>query len=212
MARSKSRMPTIERHCRPGSAEIPTGERAVQCEISAPFAGFLSVGLFGRHERKFKRHFKGLFLQAYRQFESPLVRQQVCPVIAESALSGIISTVPRLSRSKNRTWPMREQTLPIFLVECMGILRRLLCQWLCLRRSRGHESSFRGELSMDLFLEGPSFPGCSRRSTAPLLRRRRALRTRRRRCSSLPFPDAAQRLEITAGINPRVMLQSNSPA
>src|SRR5690349_12960285 len=48
--------------------------------ISAPFAGFLSVGLFGRHERKFNRHFKGLFLQAYRQFESPLVRQQVSDV------------------------------------------------------------------------------------------------------------------------------------
>ena len=29
-------------------------------QISAPFAGFLSVGLSGRHERKFSRHFKGL--------------------------------------------------------------------------------------------------------------------------------------------------------
>jgi len=43
-------------------------------QISAPFAGFLSVGLFGRHERKFSRHLKGLFLQAYRRFESPLLR------------------------------------------------------------------------------------------------------------------------------------------
>jgi hypothetical protein len=43
---------------------------SVQSKITAPFAGFLSVAFFGRHERKFKRHFKGLFSQAYRQFES----------------------------------------------------------------------------------------------------------------------------------------------
>src|SRR5258708_5835317 len=42
-------------------ADLPTGERAVQCQISAPCAGFLSLGLFGRHERKFSRHFKRIF-------------------------------------------------------------------------------------------------------------------------------------------------------
>jgi hypothetical protein len=47
-------------------------------QISARFAGFLSVGPFWRHGRKFSQHFKGIFSQAYRQFESPLVRQQIC--------------------------------------------------------------------------------------------------------------------------------------
>jgi len=42
---------------------------------SAPFAGFLSVGHFAAHERKFSRHFKRIFWEAYREFESPLVRQ-----------------------------------------------------------------------------------------------------------------------------------------
>jgi hypothetical protein len=34
-----------------------------------------SGGHFGQHEPKFNRDFKGLFSQAYRKFESPLVRQ-----------------------------------------------------------------------------------------------------------------------------------------
>jgi hypothetical protein len=32
-----------------------------------------SGGHFGQHEPKFNRDFKGLFSQAYRKFESPLV-------------------------------------------------------------------------------------------------------------------------------------------
>jgi hypothetical protein len=62
--RIRGRMPPIERWRESGAPRA-----------SAPFAGFLSVGHFAAHERKFRRHFKGLFSRAYRQFESPLVRQ-----------------------------------------------------------------------------------------------------------------------------------------
>ncbi len=66
-------------------------------QISAPFAGFLSVGLFGRHERKFSRHFKEIFLEAYRQFESPLVRQQVSDIPRENVTGIIVPTLPQVS-------------------------------------------------------------------------------------------------------------------
>lgn len=49
-------------------------------QTSAPSAGFLSAGHFAAHERKFRRHFKEMFLEAYREFESPLVREQVSEI------------------------------------------------------------------------------------------------------------------------------------
>jgi hypothetical protein len=38
-----------------------------------------------------------LFLQAYRRFESPLIRQQVYDIVRENILGCIQSTFPRVS-------------------------------------------------------------------------------------------------------------------
>jgi hypothetical protein len=43
-----------------------------------------SGGHFGQHEPKFNRDFKGLFSQAYRKFESPLVRHEVIGITREN--------------------------------------------------------------------------------------------------------------------------------
>ena len=49
-------------------------------EIVAPYWGFFSTGHFAGHERKFGQDFKDIFSELYRQFESPLVRQQVIDI------------------------------------------------------------------------------------------------------------------------------------
>jgi hypothetical protein len=102
-------------------------------QISAPFTGFLSVGLFGRHERKFSRHFKGLFLQAYRRFESPLLRQQVSDITREHVTGSIVPSLPRVSARSCASRPPRERIPRRLHVQCRPFLRRRLCQWLSLR-------------------------------------------------------------------------------
>jgi hypothetical protein len=49
-----------------------------------------SGGHFGQHEPKFNRDFKGLFSQAYRKFESPLVRHEVLDITRETKDSEIV--------------------------------------------------------------------------------------------------------------------------
>ena len=56
-------------------AQQPHWRESGARRISAPSAGFLSVGDFAAHERIFCRHFKRIFSEAYREFESPVVRQ-----------------------------------------------------------------------------------------------------------------------------------------
>jgi hypothetical protein len=102
-------------------------------QISAPFAGFLSLGLFGRHERKFSRHFKRLFLRAYRRFESPLVRQQVADITREYVTDSILPLLPRVSPRSCARRPLRERILRNLHAQCRSFLRTRLCQWLFLR-------------------------------------------------------------------------------
>jgi hypothetical protein len=53
------------------------------------------VGYFAAHKRKFSRHFKKIFCEAYRQFESPLVRQQVSDIAAQNFSDSIVPLLLR---------------------------------------------------------------------------------------------------------------------
>ena len=117
----------------PGLGRRPHCRESGAPPASTPFAGFLSVGHFAAHERKFSRHFKGIFLEAYREFESPLVRQQVSNITVENLVSSIVASLPPVSARNCACWPLRERIPRALHVERRSFLRTRLCQWLSLR-------------------------------------------------------------------------------
>src|SRR5436190_5044485 len=85
--------------CRKGANYgLKTGPvRQVASQILAPCWGFFSTGHFAAHERNFGRHFKEIFSELYRQFESLLVRQQVIDIAQIILMSSICATLPTVS-------------------------------------------------------------------------------------------------------------------
>ena len=78
-------------------------------QIFAPWCGFFSAGHLAAHERKFERHLKHIVSESYRQFESPLVRQQVFERADKTITQSVRATFPRVSvqmhaNSKLRAW------------------------------------------------------------------------------------------------------------
>jgi len=78
--------------------------------------------------------------EAYRGFESPLLRQQVFDITTENKASGILPWLPKVSGLSCASWPLRERISRALWVQRRSFLRTWLCQWLspatAVRRSR----------------------------------------------------------------------------
>jgi hypothetical protein len=89
-------------------------ETEVQTKILAPLWGFFSAGHFAAHERKFGRHLKEIFSELYREFEYPLVRQQVIYFRKIIVTLGICATFPAVSAGIRESSQLRARISPYF--------------------------------------------------------------------------------------------------
>jgi hypothetical protein len=87
-------------------------ETEVQTKILAPLWGFFSAGHFAAHERKFGRHLKEIFSELYREFEYPLVRQQVIDISERIGMSSICATFPAVSVRIRENSKLRARITP----------------------------------------------------------------------------------------------------
>ena len=95
-------------------AENWTGETEVQTKFLHLFGDFFSTGHFDAQERKFGRHFKEIFSELYREFESHLVRQQVIDITERIVVPAIRATFPAVSVRIRESSQLRARITPHF--------------------------------------------------------------------------------------------------